>query len=82
MKAYDLVIENARILTMDAGGTLLENGVIGVQNRSISLLEKQTPDFCCQARQRIDEAELHRQVLGEMKEIGSCCRGGSRFSGA
>ena len=54
MKNYDLVIENAAILTMDPRETVIENGVIGVMNGTISLLEKQTADFCCQARERID----------------------------
>ena len=54
MKDYDLVIENAAILTMDADGTIIKNGVIGVKDGVISLLEEQTPDFCCRAEKRID----------------------------
>ena len=54
MKDYDLVIENAAILTMDENKTIIDNGVIGVKNGVISLLEKQTPEFCCQAKKRID----------------------------
>ena len=47
MKDYDLVIENAAILTMDENKTIIDNGVIGVKNGVISLLEKQTPESCC-----------------------------------
>ena len=54
MKVYDLVIENAAILTMDVNGTIIENGIIGVENGKISLLEKQTADIRCQAKKRID----------------------------
>ena len=54
MKKYDLVIENAAILTMDANETIIKNGVIGVKDGVISLLEEQTPDFCCRAEKRID----------------------------
>ena len=50
MKVYDLVIENAAILTMDVNGTIIENGIIGVENGKISLLEKQTADIRCQAK--------------------------------
>ena len=39
MKAYDLVIENAAIYTMDANKTMIENGIIGVKDGTISLLE-------------------------------------------
>ncbi len=54
MKAYDLVIENAAIYTMDANKTMIENGIIGVKDGTISLLEKQSEDFGCQAEKRID----------------------------
>ena len=54
MKKYDFVIENAAILTMDANETIIKNGVIGVKDGVISLLEEQTPDFCCRAEKRID----------------------------
>ncbi|MBO5999448.1 MAG: amidohydrolase [Lachnospiraceae bacterium] len=54
MKEYDLVIENAAILTMDAAGTFIENGIIGVTDGTISLLDKQTADLRCPAKERID----------------------------
>ena len=54
MNNYDLVIENASIITMDADETIINNGILGVKNGAISLLAKQTPDLCCQAKKRID----------------------------
>ena len=54
MNNYDLVIENATILTVDSNGTTIEDGVIGVTNGVITFLDKQTPDFSCQAKKRID----------------------------
>ena len=54
MKDFDLVIENAAILTMDANETIIKNGTIGVKNGIITLVEKQTSDVCCHAGKRID----------------------------
>lgn len=54
MRVYELVIENAAILTMNANKTFIENGTIGIINGTIALLEKQTSDFCCRAKKRID----------------------------
>ena len=54
MEVFDLVIENAAIITMDAEKTIIENGIIGITDGAISLLEKQTPDLCFQAKKRID----------------------------
>ena len=54
MKNYDLVIENATIVTMDADETVIENGIIGIRNGTIVFLEKQTSEFSCQAKKRID----------------------------
>lgn len=44
MKTYDLVIENVTILTMDDAGTVIRDGIIGIENGSISLLGEQTSD--------------------------------------
>ena len=54
MKDYDLLIENAAVLTMDAEDTVIEDGMIGIKNGVISLLEKQSPGVCCQADEHID----------------------------
>ena len=54
MKNYDLVIENASILTLDDNMTFIKNGIIGVKDGVISLLEEQAPEICCQAENRID----------------------------
>lgn len=51
---FDLVIENAAILTMDADETVIQNGTIGIRSGAIVLVEKQTSDFICQAKKRID----------------------------
>ena len=54
MKTYDLLIEHARALTMDAEGAVVDDCVIGIENGAITLLEKWCPDAPRQARERID----------------------------
>ena len=54
MKNFDLVIENAIILTADDNETIIKNGIIGVKNGTISLVEKQTSDVSRHAEKRID----------------------------
>ena len=54
MKRYDLVIENVTIVMMDANETIIENGIIGIVDGTISLIEKQIPNILYQARERID----------------------------
>ena len=51
---YDLVIENATVLAMDAKGTAVGNGTIGVKNGAISFVGEQAPGTRLQAKQRID----------------------------
>ena len=52
--AYDLLVEDATILTMDAQGTTVKNGVMGIKNGTIALLETRRPNACYQARETID----------------------------
>lgn len=40
MKVYDLVIDHATLLTMDADNTVIRDGIIGIKNGVITLLEK------------------------------------------
>lgn len=54
MKTYDLLVEHARAITMDAGGTTVDDCVIGVEGGAITLLEEWRPDAALQARERID----------------------------
>ena len=54
MKNYDTVIENVKILTMDADNTVIDNGVIGVENGTISFIGQKASGFCYQADQKID----------------------------
>ena len=54
MNDFDLIIENADILTMDVNETIIQNGFIGVKDGAISLLEKQNPDHLYRAKNRID----------------------------
>lgn len=54
MKTYDLIIENAAIITADADHTILTNGMIGIKNGMITLLEEQTPESSYQAEECID----------------------------
>lgn len=51
---YDLVIENVTCLTMDAGRTVIEDGIIGIRDGNIALLEKQRQGICYQADRRIN----------------------------
>lgn len=54
MEKFDLVIENAAILTMDANETIIKNGTIGVKHGVISLVEKRASGVCHHAKKRID----------------------------
>ena len=54
METFDLAVENVTILTMDAQGTTIDNGVIGVIDGTISFVGEQAPDSRFQAKQRID----------------------------
>ena len=54
MKPYDLILENMTILTMDSAGTIIEGGIIGIENGIISLIEKKKPDNDYPANKRID----------------------------
>lgn len=54
MKTYDLLVEHAKALTMDAAGTIVDDCVIGVENGAITLLEKWRPGVPHQTRERID----------------------------
>jgi 5-methylthioadenosine/S-adenosylhomocysteine deaminase len=54
MEKYDLIIENAAVLTMNADDTIIEDGIIAIKNGSISLIEKQNPKIHYQADERID----------------------------
>lgn len=54
MRDYDLIIENVTVLTMDGNGTIIEDGVIGIKNGVIALLEKNAPAICYRADERID----------------------------
>ena len=54
MKDFDLIIDNAAILTMDVNETIIKNGAIGVKNGVISFVGKQISDACDHAQKRID----------------------------
>ena len=43
MGEFDLLIEGATVLTMDAGKTVVNDGVIGVVDGTIALIGKRTP---------------------------------------
>ena len=58
MDVYDLIIENANILTMDSNGTTIENGIIGVADGSISFLGKKTPGAHYNAKELIDASGM------------------------
>ena len=51
---FDLVIENAKVLTMDAQSTVLDDSIIGVTGGVITLLEKRRPDVQYRAKETID----------------------------
>ena len=54
MNDFDLVIENAAILTMDDDETIIKNGTIGVKNGIITLVGEPASDVRCHAGKRID----------------------------
>lgn len=54
METYHLIIENATIFTADADNTVITDGVIGIKNGTITLLQKQIPGVCYQADELID----------------------------
>ena len=54
MDAYQLIIENATILTADADNTVIRDGVIGIKNGTIALLQKQAPGISYQADKYMD----------------------------
>ena len=43
LNSYDLIIENATILMTDADNTVVTDGVIGIKDGNIALLQKQIP---------------------------------------
>ena len=54
METYDLLVDDATILTMDSESTMVEHGAIGIKNGAITLLEARRPDACHQAREVVD----------------------------
>ena len=54
MRRYDLVIEHATVLTMDEGGTVVEDAVIGVEAGAITLIEGWREDAGYEAYECID----------------------------
>ncbi len=58
MKIFDLVIENAAVITMDTDDTVVEHGVIGIEGGIISFLGKQCPDVRYEAHEHIDAQGL------------------------
>ena len=54
MNNFDLLIEHATILTMDPQDSVIEDGVIGIANGSIKLVEKRTTDAHYQVKDYID----------------------------
>ena len=54
METYHLIIENVTIFTADADNTVITDGVIGIKNGTITLLQKQIPGVCYQADELID----------------------------
>lgn len=54
MSAYDLLIKDVTILTMDAEGAVVGEGAIGIKDGAIALLEPNRPDSCYAAREVID----------------------------
>jgi len=54
MERYHLIIENATIVTADDDNRVIRDGLIGIKNGRITLLQKQVPGLSCQADERID----------------------------
>ena len=54
MKTYDLIIEHAIALTIDANDTVIDDCVIGIEAGIITLLEKHSDNMRYEARERID----------------------------
>ena len=54
MNTYDLLVEGATILSMDAEGTVVNDGVIGIRDGAIELLEARRPDVNYQANEVVD----------------------------
>ena len=52
--AFDSIIDNLTIMTMDAADTVIEDGIIGIENGTITLVEKKEPGVCYHAKERID----------------------------
>ena len=53
-REFDLLVEGATVVTMDAQDTTIDDCVIGVTNGSITLLEKRRPDASYLANEVID----------------------------
>ena len=72
---YDLLIENASVFTMDAEDTVIEDGVIGINNGVISLLEKKMQGVCFQAalRQRNRRAPRRDRIPDRSVPRGALC---------
>lgn len=58
MRKYDLVIKNATVLTMNANGTVITNGVIGIKDGVIVLLEERDTVIAGQADEVIDAQRM------------------------
>lgn len=58
MKTYDLLIEHANALTLDADGTTMDDCVIGIKDGLIALMEKQHPGISYQACEHIDARRM------------------------
>lgn len=53
-REFDLLIDGATVLTMDADGTVVSDGVIGVAGGAITLIEKRIPNIHYSAAEIID----------------------------
>ena len=56
--AYDLLIRGASVLTMDGDGTVIRDGVLGVKDGVITLLEKRRADVPYEAEETVDARGL------------------------
>jgi len=45
MRSFDIVIRNGTILTMDAAGSLITNGIVGIDGESISYIGQENGDL-------------------------------------